>query len=74
MYATSPNIFANQYKYQFGRLSYQIWKNLDTFIINNFDSIEEEKKLISKWIISKEFSYNTFKYIHYLNNILNENN
>ena len=74
LYATSPNIFSNQYKYQFGRLSYQIWKNLDTFIINNFDSIEEEKKLISKWIISKEFSYNTFKYIHYLNNILNENN
>lgn len=54
----------NDYKYPWGRLSYNLWPELPEFIGTHRDNFTRETRLMSSWLKSGEPSYSVYKNLH----------
>ena len=55
----------NKYLFKMGVLSDKLWPSIKEFILINKGNIRKERKMMSKWLKSKNQSYNFFKSINY---------
>ena len=55
----------NNYLFEMGLHSHKLWLTLESFIKENIDNFDTERKFMKKWLNSNSQSYNSFKSLNY---------